>query len=133
MLRLFHVAHVTQNKRYVLSLTWHERFSCKSKDEEFTAESSQISRRLLVDYVKKMLQKACGTCSTNVCPHSTNHIIDLWRCRCPCRQTWNNRKTLNLTQSSILRRPFRCSSRRSFLNSLIQKASNNNGKLQDDN
>ena len=56
MLRLFHVAHVTQNKRYVLSLTWHERFSCK--DEGFTAESSQISRRLFVDYVKKNAPKS---------------------------------------------------------------------------
>ena len=33
--------------------------------------------------------------------------------------TWNNRKTLNLTLSSILMRRFRCNCRRSFLNSLL--------------
>ena len=33
--------------------------------------------------------------------------------------TWDNHKTLNLTQSSILMWRFLCSSRRSFLNSLI--------------
>ena len=38
---------------------------------------------------------------------------------CTTWPTWNNRKTLNLTQSSILMWRFRCSSRRSFLNSLL--------------
>ena len=39
---------------------------------------------------------------------------------CTTWSTWNNRKTLNLTQSSmILTQHFRCSSRRSFLNSPI--------------
>ena len=41
---------------------------------------------------------------------------------CTTWPTWNNGKTLNLTQSSILKWRFRCSSRRSFLNSLIAKA-----------
>ena len=53
-----------------------------------------ISRRRLADYVKKLHQKACRTIFF---PHSTNHIIDLWRCRCRCR----------------------CRSCRRFLNSLI--------------
>ena len=38
---------------------------------------------------------------------------------CTTWSTWNNRKTLNLTQSSCLKWRFRCSSRRSFLNSLL--------------
>ena len=37
---------------------------------------------------------------------------------CTTSSTWNNRKWLNLTQSSILMWRFRCSYRRSFLNSL---------------
>ena len=41
----------------------------------------KISRFPLADYVKKMHQKACRTCSTIIFPHSTNHIIDLGRCR----------------------------------------------------
>ena len=38
---------------------------------------------------------------------------------CTTWPTWNNRKTLSLTQSSVLTQHFRCSSRRSFLNSPI--------------
>ena len=37
----------------------------------------KISRRRLADYLEKLQQKACGTCSTFIFPHSTNHIIDL--------------------------------------------------------
>ena len=40
-----------------------------------------ISRRLLADYVNKLHQKACRTCSTIIFPHSANQVIDLWRCR----------------------------------------------------
>ena len=32
LLRLFHVDHVVQNTRIVLSLAWYERFSCKGKE-----------------------------------------------------------------------------------------------------
>ena len=42
----------------------------------------KISRHCLVDYVKTLHQKACGTCSTIIFLHSTNQNIDLWRCRC---------------------------------------------------
>ena len=38
---------------------------------------------------------------------------------CTTWPTWNNRKTLNLTKSSILMWRLCCSSRRSFLNSLL--------------
>jgi len=41
-----------------------------------------ISRGRLVEYSKILHQKACHTCCTTVFPHSTNHIIDLWRCFC---------------------------------------------------
>ena len=44
------------------------------------------SHRRLVDYVKKMHEKACRTCSTIVFPYSTNQIVDLWCCRCLCRR-----------------------------------------------
>ena len=30
--KLLHVRHVVQNKRCVLSLSWHERFSCEGKE-----------------------------------------------------------------------------------------------------
>ena len=43
----------------------------------------KISRHL-ADYVKTLHQKGCRTCSTINFPHSTNEIIDLWRCRCRC-------------------------------------------------
>ena len=34
----------------------------------------------LADYIKNLQQKACRTCSTIIFLHSTNQIIDLWRC-----------------------------------------------------
>ena len=43
---------------------------------------------------------------------------------CTTWSTWNNRKRSNWTQSSILMRRFRCSCRRSFLNSLFLKLPN---------
>ena len=43
--------------------------------------NTKISRRHLADYVKTLHQKACST-STMIFPCSTNHIVDLWRCRC---------------------------------------------------
>ena len=45
----------------------------------------KISRRRLADYVKTLHQKAWRTCSTIIFLHSTNQIIDLWRCRWCCR------------------------------------------------
>ena len=45
-----------------------------------------IPRRRLADYVKKLHQKTCSTCNTIIFPHSSNQIIDLWRCRCHFRR-----------------------------------------------
>ena len=45
----------------------------------------EFSRRRLADYVKTLKQRACRTCSTIVFLHSTNQVIDLWRCRWRCR------------------------------------------------
>ena len=41
----------------------------------------KTSPRRLADYVKRLHQKACRTCSTIIFLHSTNQIIDLWRCQ----------------------------------------------------
>ena len=41
----------------------------------------KISRRRFADYVKTLHQKACRTRTTIIFLHSTNEIIDLWRCR----------------------------------------------------
>ena len=41
----------------------------------------KISCRRAADYVKKLHQKACRTCSTIIFPRLTNEIIDFWRCR----------------------------------------------------
>ena len=46
----------------------------------------KISRHRLADYVKTLHKKACRTCSTIIFLHSTNQIIDLWRCRWRCRR-----------------------------------------------
>ena len=67
-------------------------FHVQAKNERFTAASlrvvrthrMKISRRYLADYVKTLHRKACRTCSTIIFCHSTNQIINLWRCRCRC-------------------------------------------------
>ena len=86
--RLFHVGHVVQNRWSVLSLAWHEWFSWKGREWKIycshrrqSLKSMNISRRLLADYVNKLHQKACRTCSTIIFPHLTNQVIDLLRCR----------------------------------------------------
>ena len=64
-------------------------FHVKAKSERSSAASLrcrqnlkyEISRRRLADSVKTLQQKACLTCSTIIFLHSTNQIIDLWRCR----------------------------------------------------
>ena len=61
-------------------------FDIKAKNERLTAAGSRSRqslkmktlRRYLADYVKKLYQKACCTCSTIIFRHSTNQIIDLW-------------------------------------------------------
>ena len=61
----------------------------KAKNERYTAASlrcrqnsnMKISRRRLADYVKTLHQKACRSCSRIIFLHSTNQIVDLWRCR----------------------------------------------------
>ena len=92
VMRLFQVGHSVQTRRSVLSLAWHEEFSCQSRGSKIyccelalssETSSKKISRRRLADYVKKLHQKkACRTCSTVILTHSTNEIIDFWRCRC---------------------------------------------------
>ena len=56
----------------------------------------KISRLRLPDYVKTWHQKSCRRCSTIIFLHSTNQIIDLWRCGCRCcRQILNSLKMKN--------------------------------------
>ena len=104
VLRLFHVGHVVQNRRGALSLAWHQcRFHAKTKNEGFTAAGSRFRQNFKYeDFTssfgrlrRKLLQKACRTCSTIIFPHSTNKIIYLWRCCCRCRHFLNSLKVSN--------------------------------------
>ena len=61
------------------------------------------ARRRLVDYVKKLDQKARCTCSTIIFPHSTNQIIDLWRYHCLCRRHFLHFLVLGTGQHQGLR------------------------------
>ena len=54
----------------------------------FRTSNINISRRRLADYVKKLHQKVCHTCSTIIFPHSTNQI-DFWCCY-RCRRNFFN-------------------------------------------
>ena len=90
LLRLFHVDHVVQNRRSALSLAWHEWFH----NERFTTASSRCRHNLKYENFtssfarlrQNIAPKACCTCSTIIFLHSTNQIIDLWRCRWRCRR-----------------------------------------------
>ena len=68
------------------SLLGTNGFNIKAKNERLTAAGSRCRQSLkmktlrsyLLDYVKKLYQKACCMCSTIIFRHSTNQIIDLW-------------------------------------------------------
>ena len=112
LLRLFHVNHVVQNRQSALSPACHKcGFHVKAKNERFTAASFRCRQKLkvktsrcrLADYVKTSHQKACRTCSTIIFLHSTNRIIDLWRCRWRCcRQILNFGVQLDIWISCVL-------------------------------
>ena len=52
---------------------------------------TKISYRRLADFIEKLHQKACRTCSMSIFPHSAIQIIYLLRCRCHCRRHfWNS-------------------------------------------
>ena len=86
VLRLFHVGHIAQYRRSVLSLDWREwfrmvktknawsRFRQNRKYENFSSSFGRLCQNIAPK----------GTCSTINFPHSTNQIIYLWRCRCRC-------------------------------------------------
>ena len=98
-LRLFHVGHVVPNSRSALSLAWHEWFSYKGEEWKINCcelvLSSEPQIWTLEDYVKTLHQEACRTCSTIIFLHSTNGIIDLWRCRWCCRRQILNSRILS--------------------------------------
>ena len=68
----------------------------------------KISRRRLADYDKTLHQKACRTCSTIIFLHTTNQIIDLWRCRRRCRRQILNSLLRKLTMQSHLHILIKC-------------------------
>ena len=89
---LFHVDHVVQNRQTALSPAWYEWFSCKGKEwkiyccELVLSSEPQIWKfQVVVWQTTSKYKKACRTCSTIIFLHSTNQIIDLWRCRWRCR------------------------------------------------
>ena len=87
-----HVSHIIRNRRSALlsvclaRMVFMQRQRMKTcrcglalsnlKYENFTSPSGRLRQRLH--------QKAYHTCSTITFPHSTNQIIDLWRCRDRC-------------------------------------------------
>ena len=70
LLRLFHVDHVVQNRRTALSLVWHEWFSCKGKDERFTAASSRCRQNLKYEN----FASSFGRLRQNIAPKSVPQV-----------------------------------------------------------
>ena len=68
--------------------TWRQRVKDLLLRARVVVRTSNIKipRRRLADYVKHLHQKVCRTCSTIIFLHSTNPIIDLWRCYWRCRR-----------------------------------------------
>ena len=74
VLQLCHVSHVVRNRPSVLSLAWHEWFSCKDiKNTRCIAAGSRCRQNLKYENFtssfgrlrkKKLHQKACRTCSS---------------------------------------------------------------------
>ena len=99
-----------QNRRSVLSLDWYKWFSRKRKRMKDLVQRAcvvkrtsgmKISRRHLADYVKKLHQRACRTCSTILFPHSTNQIIYLLCHRRCCHRRFVNSQITRFHASRI--------------------------------
>ena len=88
LLRLFHVDHVVHNRRSALLLAWHEWFSCKGKSEKLTAASFRCRQNLKYENFTSSFARLRQNIAPKSVPHvrhdhflhSTNQIIDLWRC-----------------------------------------------------
>ena len=73
-------------------------FQVKAENEKFIAVGFRCRQNLKYENFtlsfgrlrQKLHQQACRTCSTIIFPHSTNQIIDLWRCRGRCRRHFFN-------------------------------------------
>ena len=70
-------------------------FHVKAGNKRFSTTSSRCHQNLKFENFtslfgillrKKIAQKACRTCSTIIFHHSTNQIIDFWRCRFRCHR-----------------------------------------------
>jgi len=59
------------------------------KYENFTSSFGRLRQ--------KLHQRACSTCSTIILTHSTNQIVDLWRCRGRCCRHFLNSQTERTT------------------------------------
>ena len=92
-----------------LWLAWHEWFSCKRhwRVKDLLVRARAVVRTpymkiflcRLVDYVKKLHQKMCRTCSTIIfLLRSTNQNTDLWRFRGRCRHHVLNSLKRNFSQ-----------------------------------
>ena len=66
----------------------HDYFSSFNQWNHWFVALSLTSSNLKFPYVKTLHQKSCRTCSTIIFLHSTNEIIDLWRCR------WRSRRQI---------------------------------------
>ena len=95
VLRQFHVGHVLGSWRSVLSLSWHKWFSCKRGEWKIYCHGFALSTepQISIHFVvwqtmwkKNCLKGGAASAATLFFLHSTNHIIDLWRCRHCCRR-----------------------------------------------
>ena len=73
-----------ETENSIITRDWHERFSCKCR--EWKIYCCQLTSKSKCNVVARQITSkeytytvnACRTCSTIICPHSTNQIIDLW-------------------------------------------------------
>ena len=98
-LRLFNVCHVIRNRQSVLFVFFGPNaFHVKAENEKLIASDLCCRQKLKYENFtssfgrlrQKLHQKSCRTCSTIIFPHSTNQIINLWRCRGRCRRHFLN-------------------------------------------
>ena len=73
-LRFFQFDHVVG----FLAKAENERFTAGSSRCKFRTSCMKISRCHLADYVQKLHQKACRTCSMIIFLYLTDEVIDLW-------------------------------------------------------
>ena len=105
VLRLFHVCHAIRNRRSALLFAWLEWYLCQGREWKIYRCGLALSSEPQIWKIHGVLWQTTSKIAPKIVPHaqhdfifhhSTNQIIDLWRCRGRCCRHFLNSLSLSL-------------------------------------